>query len=62
MVYIVVIYKLEKYGSEYIYNKKSEAYKVARQYRQCYTNNELHIEVYEAINEYTNKRYLIKRY
>ena len=62
MVYILCIYEVEAFGSEYIYNNKREAFKDGRMFRSCYDKKEIHIEIYEALNEYTVKRQLIKKF
>ena len=63
MVYIVVIATpgIKDSDTEYIYNNKIKAFTVAKQYVSCH-GCELDIKVYDAINEYTNKRHLLKQY
>lgn len=63
MVYIVVIATpgFDDFATEYVYNNKIKAYTIAKQYVNCH-GNEISVKIYSALNEYTNKRQLIKTY
>lgn len=66
MVYIIEIYTpgfdIDMTTATYIYkNNKIKAFTLAKKYKECH-GSEIAVNVYEAQNEYTNKRTLIKRY
>lgn len=66
MVYIIEIYtpgfEIDITTATYVYNNnKIKAFTIAVQYKKCYAD-EISVNVYEAYNEYTNKRKLLKHY
>ena len=66
MVYIIELYnpniEIDITTASYIYtNNKIKAYTIASNYARCH-GGDIGINVYEALNEYTNKRKLIKQY
>ena len=63
MVYIVIEYPAghPDFATEIIFNNKIKAYQYCSEVVRC-QGSDIDIELYEADNEYTNKRYLIKKY
>lgn len=66
MVYIIEIvatgFTPDITTASYIYsNNKIKAFTIANQYKRCHAD-EITINVYSALNEYTIKRQLLKTY
>lgn len=63
MVYIVIEYPtgFKDYATEKIFNNKIKAQQYCNDLIKC-NSDEIKVNLYEAINEYTNKRKLIKEY